>query len=349
MLKNYLIQTNNKNSNEINVNNSVLQFIKSKKNTENKLTQLRSISSRNSLIEFINEDLSKSKTISFFSLFNKKSLINSFECDNDSILGAGEYSFLIYSGQYLILYNIDRQLHKILWNTNINDTIKQIRWSSYYRSYLIMTARLFSLFTLFSYELIPIRKTFQSNEYLQLFTCSQTDLWLVCILSRTRKQQLVYYNLLNWEQNNLPTTIFSFEQLNLYQTDNICAIENDQNGEYLALLIAEKNEYLTFDNQRRRRLILITIYNMSPIKIISFNNSDDLYWTLTSVINRQTSKSGWLLTKSFNNEITFINNKYDDKLFCYSYYQEIRHLAITTNRRYLIIRTVNSLDIYQID
>ncbi|CAF4217367.1 unnamed protein product, partial [Rotaria sordida] len=174
MLKNHLIKNDNKNSKEINFNSSVLQFIKSN-NIEKTFFQINKIKTFNSN--------------SFLNLLNEKSLINSFECENDLALGAGEYSFLIYGGQYLTLYNIDGQLKKISWNTNLYDSIKQIRWSSYHRSYLIMTARLFTLLTLFSYELIPIKKTFQSNEQLQLFTCYQTDLWLVYLLNLTKKQK----------------------------------------------------------------------------------------------------------------------------------------------------------------
>ncbi|CAF1377190.1 unnamed protein product [Rotaria sp. Silwood1] len=304
----------------------------------------------NSFIGHTIRDISKSLNSSFFTLLNEKALINSFDCENDSTLGAGEYSFLIYGGQYLTLYNIDGQLQKISWNTNTYDSIKQIRWSSYHRSYLIMTSRLFTLLTLFSYELIPIKKIFQSNEQLQLFTCYQTDLWLVCLLSLTKKQRLVYYKLSEWERNNSRTEKnFSLDQLGLYTTDTICAIENDPTGECLGLLIAERNQNLTVGIQRRRRLILIEIYNMLPLRIIYFSGADDLYWALTSVINRQISKTGWLLSKYFNNELTFIDNKCNNKLTCIEYKKELRNLAITIDRHYLIIRTINSLDIYQID
>ncbi|CAF2740240.1 unnamed protein product [Rotaria sp. Silwood2] len=304
----------------------------------------------NNFIGHTIRDISKSINNSFFNLLNEKSLINSFECENDSTLGAGEYSFLIYGGQYLTLYNIDGQLKKISWNTNTHDSIKQIRWSSYHRSYLIMTSRLFILLTLFSYELIPIKEIFQSNEQLQLFTCYQTDLWLVYLLSLTKKQRFVYYNLSEWERNNSTTEkCFSLDQLGLYRTDTICAIENDQNGECLGLLIAERNQNLTVGIQRRRRLIIISIYNMLPLRIVYFSGADDLYWTLTSVINRQISKTGWLLSKYFNNELTFIDNKCTNKLTCIEYKKELRNLAITIDRHYLILRTINSLDIYQID
>lgn len=271
---------------------------------------------------------------SFFDLFNEKNLINSFSCENDSVLGAGEYSFLIYGGQYLSLYNIDGLIHRISWNTNLNDSIKQIRWSSYHRSYLIMTARLFSLFTLYSYELIPLKYSFHFNEQFQLFTCYQTDLWLVYLLN---KQILVYYDLINWERNEK----FSLDQLGLYKTDYICAIENDQNGEYLGLLIAERNQNLTVGIQRRRRLILISISSMSPIRVIYFSGADDLYWTLTSVRNHR----GWLLSKWFDNELTFVNNK----LTSIKYKKPLRNVAMTIDGHYLILRTIDSLDIYQID
>ena len=303
----------------------------------------------NSLIRYTIDDVSKSLSAPFFNLLNDKSLINSFECENDSTLGAGEYSFLIYGGQYLTLYNIDGQLRRILWDTNNYDSIKQIRWSSYHRSYLIMTAQLFSLFTLFSYESLPIKKSFKTNQQLQLFTCHQTDLWLVYLLNKTKKQILVHYNLSEWEQNNSQMKNFNLDKLGLYKTDTICAIENDQNGECLALLIAERNQNLTVGVQRRRRLILIAMYNMSPMRVIYFSGADDLYWTLTSVINQQTSTSGWLLSKWFDNELTLIDNKFNDKSTCMKYKKEVRNLAITTDGHYLIVRTVDSLDIYQID
>jgi hypothetical protein len=276
---------------------------------------------------------------SFFNLLNEKSFINSFSCENDSTLGAGEYSFLIYGGQYLTLYNINGPLYRIPWNTNIHDSIKQIRWSSYYRSYLIMTSQLFSFLTLYSYELIPIKESFQINEQFQLFTCYHIDLWLVYLL--INKQILVHYNLSNWKRNQN----FSLDKLGLYRTDYICAIENDQNGEYLGLLIAERNQNLTVGIQRRRRLILISIYSMFPIRVIYFSGADDLYWTLTSVMNRQISKNGWLLSKWFDDELTFVDNK----LTCIKYKKPLRNLAITINGHYLILRTIDSLDIYQID
>jgi len=276
---------------------------------------------------------------SFFNLLNEKSFINSFSCENDSTLGAGEYSFLIYGGQYLTLYNINGPLYRIPWNTNIHDSIKQIRWSSYHRSYLIMTSQLFSFLTLYSYELIPIKESFQINEQFQLFTCYYIDLWLVYLL--INKQLLVHYNLSNWKRNQN----FSLDKLGLYRTDYICAIENDQNGEYLGLLIAERNQNLTVGIQRRRRLILISIYSMFPIRVIYFSGADDLYWTLTSVMNRQISKNGWLLSKWFDNELTFVDNK----LTCIKYKKPLRNLAITINGHYLILRTIDSLDIYQID
>jgi hypothetical protein len=62
-------------------------------------------------------------------------------------------------------------------------------------------------------------------------------------------------------------------------------------------------------------------------------------------MNRQLSKTGWLLSKWFDNELTFIDNK----LTCIEYKKAIRNLAITINGHYLILRTIDSLDIYQID
>ncbi len=298
-----------------------------------------------SLLHFIKSNNRSRTTNSFFDFLNEKNLINSFECESDSILGAGEYSFLIYGGQYLTLYNIDGPLHRIPWDTNIYDSIKQIRWSSYHRSYLIMTARLFSLFNLCSYELFPIKKAFNINEQLQLFTCHQADLWLVCLLNRMKQQILVHYDLSEWERTNSTIKNFSLDKLGLYRTDYICAIENDQNGEYLALLIAERNQNITLGIQRRRRLILISIYTMSPARVIYFSGADDLYWTLTSVNNRPTSTNGWLLTKWFDNELTFV----DHQLTSLEYKKPLRHVAITIDGHYLILRTIDSLDIYQID
>lgn len=271
-------------------------------------------------------------------LINERNLINSFPCENDSILGAGEYSFLIYSGQELILYNIDGPIHRISWNTNQYDSIKQIRWSSYYRSYLIMTAQLFTLLNIYSYELIPIK---QSNEYFQLFTCHQMDLWIV-YLTKTRQQILVYYDLIHW--NEIKRNI-SLDKLGLYKTDYICSIETNQTGEYLGLLIAERNQNLTVGIQRRRRLILVSIYSLSIIRMIYFSGADDLYWTLTSIVNRRLSKSGWLLSKYFDNELTYV----DTQLKSIKYKKSLRNIAITIDGHYLILRTIDSLDIYQID
>jgi hypothetical protein len=269
-------------------------------------------------------------------------LINSFPCESDSTLGAGEYSFLIYGGQYLTLYNIDGPLCRVPWNTNIYDSIKQIRWSTYHRSYLIMTARVFSIFVLYSYELFSIKKTFPINEQLQLFTCHQADLWLVCLLIKSKKQILVHYDLSDWERTTSAKKMISLDKLGLYRTDQICAIENDQSGEILALLIAERNQNLTVGMQRRRRLILTSIYTMSPIRVIYFSGANDLYWTLTPVRNQQT---GWLLSKWFDNELTFV----DHQLTCIEYKKSLRNLAITIDGHYLILRTIDSLDIYQIN
>jgi hypothetical protein len=331
-------------------NSTVLHLIKSNNFQTNQIfSPTPKTFNSNSLIRYPIKDVSNSLNISFFNLLNEKSLINSFECESDSTLGAGEYSFLIYGGQYLTLYNIDGQLRRIPWDTIMYDSIKQIRWSSYHRSYLIMTARLFSIFTLNSYEILSINKSFKTNEQLQLFTCHQTDLWLVCLLNRTKKQRLVHYDLSEWERNNSEMTMFDLDKLGLYKSDTICAIENNQNGECLALLIAERNQNLTVGIQRRRRLILISTYNMSPMRVVYFSGADDLYWTLTSVMNRQTSKSGWLLSKWFDNELTFVDNKCNYKLTCMEYKKELRNVAITIDGHYLILRTINSLDIYQID
>ncbi len=297
-----------------------------------------------SLLQFIKSNNRSRIKNSFFDLLDDQFLINSFPCESDSTLGAGEYSFLIYGGQYLTLYNIDGPLYRIPWNTNIYDSIKQIRWSTYHRSYLIMTARVFSLFVLYSYELFPIKRTVPINEQLQLFACHQADLWLVCLLTNTKKQILVHYDLSDWERNTSEKKIFSLDKLGLYRTDQICAIENNQYGEILALLIAERNQNLTVGIQRRRRLILISIYTMSLIRVIYFSGADDLYWTLTPVRNQRSSKTGWLLNKWFDNELTFV----DDQLTSIEYRKALRNLAITIDGHYLILRTIDSLDIYQL-
>ncbi|CAF3540259.1 unnamed protein product [Adineta steineri] len=308
---------------------------------KNNSSVLHFIKSNNVANTYSNSLMTGNISKSFFNLLNDKSLINSFECENDTPLGAGEYSFLVYGGQYLTLYNIDGQLYRIPWNTNIHDSIKQIRWSTYHRSYLIMTARYFSLFNFSTYELLQIKKTFKSHEQLQFFTCHQIDLWLVCLLTLNKKQILVHYDLSEWEYRKS----ISLDRLGLYRTDAICAIENNQNGQCLALLIAERNQNIIVGIQRRRRLILISTYTMSPIRVIYFSGADDLYWTITSVRNRQTSKNGWLLSKYFDNELTFIDNQCN----YIKYKKELRNLAITIDGHYLILRTINSLDIYQID
>ncbi|CAF0985241.1 unnamed protein product [Adineta ricciae] len=291
----------------------------------------------------------KSSTItnnaSFFNSLHERFLINSFNCENDSPLAAGEYSFLVYGGQYLTLYNLDGQLHRLSWYTNIYDSIKQIRWSSYYRSYLIMTARYFTLFSLASYKLFPINLSLKSSEHLQLFTCHQTDLWLVCLVASTKQQILVQYDLSEWERNEFSMTNISLDELDLHRTDSICAIETDRSGECLALLIAERNQNLTVGMQRRRRLILVSTYYMSPVRVIYFSDADDLYWSMASVINRQNGQYGWLLSKWQDKELAFVN----EKCFCKSYPKELCNLAVTIDGHYLILRTINSLDIYEID
>ncbi|CAF1588673.1 unnamed protein product [Rotaria magnacalcarata] len=341
MFKNVII----KNSKEDPLNSSVLQFIKSEKlfyPTDKIPPQIKNRFNSNFFI-------GDTTNVSLFNVLNEESLINSFECDNDATLGAGEYSFLIFGGQYLTVYNIDGQLQKIPWNTNQYDSIKQIRWSPYYHSYLIMTSRLFCLLNLFSFELVSIKNSFPSNEQLQLFSSHETDLWLVCLLSLSKQQRFFHYNLTEWERTHSIRKNYSLDQLGLHRTDTICAIENDQKGECLGLLVAERNQNLTVGIQRRRRLILIAISNMLPLRIIYFSGADDLYWTLTSVMNRKISTTGWLLSKYFNKELTFIDNKCNNKLTCIEYKNELRNLAITANGHYLILRTINSLDIYQID
>lgn len=281
----------------------------------------------------------------FFDLLNTKSLINSFPCESDSPLAAGEYSVLIYGGQHLTLYNIDGELCRIPWDTNRSDSIKQIRWSSYHRSYLIMTARLFLRLELHSYELLHIKRTFPMHEQLQIFACHQLDLWLVCLLTRNQRQILVHYDLVNWERNPSERKHFSLDRLGLYRTDRICAMETDRNGQILALLIAERNQNITVGIQRRRRLILITIDSMSPIQTIYFSGADDLYWTLASITHPTSSRSGWLLSKWFEQEVTFVDHQ---RLISIEYGKVLRNIAMTIDGHYLVLRTIDSLDIYQI-
>ena len=306
--------------NPLRINPSLLQFMKSSRKPSSQVTH------------------------SFFDSLEQRLLINSFPCESDSTLAAGEYSFLIYGGQYLTLYNIDGPLCRVPWDTQVHDSIKQIRWSTYHRSYLIMTARGFSIFVLYSYELFPMKKSFPIHEQMQFCTCHQADLWLVCLLSNIQRQTLVHYDLADWERSTSAKRSFSLEKLALHRTDQICALENDQQGEILALLIAERNQNLTVGIQRRRRLILISIYTMSPRRVIYFSGADDLYGTLTPVANPRTSKTGWLLSKWFDQELTLI----DDQLTSIDYEKALRNLAITIDGHYLILRTIDSLDIYQL-
>jgi hypothetical protein len=56
-------------------------------------------------------------------------------------------------------------------------------------------------------------------------------------------------------------------------------------------------------------------------------------------------QTGWLLSKWFDNELTFV----DHQLTCIEYKKSLRNLAITIDGHYLILRTIDSLDIYQIN
>jgi hypothetical protein len=125
-----------KNSTKININSAALHFIASN-NSENTFLKQQIVkrSLHTSTILNLGSLIGDKLNTPFLNLLNERSLINTFECENDSTLAAGEYSFLIYGGQYLTLFNIDGQLHKTSWNTNIHDSIKQIRWSSYHRSH----------------------------------------------------------------------------------------------------------------------------------------------------------------------------------------------------------------------
>jgi hypothetical protein len=283
----------------------------------------------------------------FLKLLNKSALIQSFDCDNDSILGAGEYSFLIYTSQSLILFNVDGPLYRTSWDTRKYDSIKQIRWSSYHRAYLIMTAQTFSLFTLFNYELLLLK---QIEQPLHFFTCYQTDLWLVCSSDSTSKRQsLRHYDLCEWIRDESRGMSYALDRLGLHATDTICALEHHPNGEYLALLVAERNQNVTMGVQRRRRLLLLTSSNLSAIRTVYFSGADDLYWTLTYVRNQRTRQSGWLLGKWFDPRLIFVDDRSNAKVNCLDYEKELRNLAATIDGHYLILRTVNSLDVYQID
>ena len=298
--------------------------------------QSKEIRINSSLLQF-----TKLENSSLVDLLNARSLIHSFSCESDSTLAAGEYSFLVYGGQHLTLYNIDGPLCQIPWDTHRLDSIKQMRWSSYHRAYLIMTARLFYRFELHSVELFEIKRTFPNYEQLQLFACHQTDLWLVCLLTRNQRQILLHYDLSNWERKMSETKHFSLDRLGLYRTDRLCAIENNRHGTILALLIAERNQNITVGIQRRRRLILIAIDTMSPRHVIYFSGADDLYWTLTFV----PWKSGWLLSKWFENEITLVDHQ---QISSIEYKKALRNVAMTMDGHYLILRTIDSLDVYQI-
>ena len=280
-------------------------------------------------------------------LLNESALINSFDCDNDSILGAGEYSFLIYTSQSLILYNVDGPLHRIAWDTRLYDSIKQIRWSSYHRAYLIITARAFSVFTLLNYQLFLLK---QVDQPLHFFTCYQTDLWLVCLSSAsTKRQSLRHYDLCEWLRDETRETSYSLDRLGLHETDTVCALEHHPDGDYLALLVAERNQNVTVGVQRRRRLVLLSTSTLAPIRTVYFGGADDRYWTLTYVRNRRTRQSGWLLGKWFDPQVTLVDDRSNEKVNCMDYGKEVRNLATTMDGHYLILRTVNSLDVYQID
>ena len=271
-------------------------------------------------------------------LINENHRINSFECDNDSIIAASDHSFLVYNSQHLILYNIDGIIDKFPWNTNVNDSIKQIHYSSYHRAYLIMTARLISQFRLSTnYDILPLKTIEKTNEYFQLLTCHENDLWIVYLMNSKVKQILIHYEFHQWKRKYI-----SLDKLSLYPTDRICAIDVDRQGKSLGLLIAERNQNLTVGIQRRRRLLIVSTRTHSPIREIYFSGADDLYWSLTFI---SYPKTGWLLTKCFDNELSYLHN---NKLDTIQYKQSIRNLVITYDQHYLIIRTINSLDIYKI-
>ena len=276
---------------------------------------------------------------SFLARLNEASSISSFACENDSALAVSDHSFLIYGGQTLTLFNIDGPLRQIAWSTQRYDSIKQIRWSSYHRAYLIMTARIFYLLTLPSYEIIPLQLF---RERLHLFTCDRTDLWLVSV---SQEQELVHYDLPDWLQKGRP----SLDQLGLHRSDTICAIEVDVHGETLVLLVAERNQNLSVGVQRRRRLILVTLPSMSASRIVYFSGADDLYWTLTSITSSTSSTNGWLLGKWFDRQLTFVDDQCPSRVTCMNYRTELRNLAMTTNGHYLALRTVTSLDIFSMN
>ena len=196
-----------------------------------------------------------------------------------------------------------------------------------------MTARMFYLFTQSSYEIVPLQ-LFQ--ERLQLFACYETDLWLLTV---SPEKQLIHYDLSDW----LQTDTISLDQLGVHRSDTICAMEVDAHSKSLAFLVAERNQNLTVGVQRRRRLILVSLPSMSPIRIVYFSGADDLYWTLTHSIN------GWLLGKWFDRQLTFLDDQAQSSVICMDYRTELRNLAMTTSGHYLALRTVTSLDIFSMN
>ena len=139
---------------------------------------------------------------------------------------------------------------------------------------------------------------------------------------------------------------FPIDQLGLHRTDTIVAIENHPNGSILGLLIAERNRtFLSMGIQRRRRLILTSTNDLLPIRTIYFHDDDDLLWTMTYIPN---GMRGWLLTKWFDRQMTFVDDQTYSIFNHRDYPKEIRNLAMTIDGNYLVIRTVDSLDIYQI-
>jgi hypothetical protein len=333
-------------SNEIDISSINLQLSSSKycsSTLNSSVSPLINSLPLHSSVDHVHDDRCQCVIRPFLKHVNEHRLINSFACSNDSTLGAGEYSFLLYSSQSLILFNVDGQLHRTSWNTQIYDTIKSIRWSSYYHAYLMMTAQTFYLLTMFTYELSRMNIT---DEPLQLFTCHHTDLWLICLSNATQRQNFRRYELSTCQRD---VEVYQLNRLSLEDTDTICALECHPTGEYLSILVAERDQRSTVDIQRRRRLILLTSFDLQPVRTVYFTNGNDIYWTMTYVNNQRNQQTGWLLGKWFDRQLTFVDDHCYSKVTCIQYHKELRNHSMTIDEHYLALRTVNSLDIYRID
>lgn len=271
--------------------------------------------------------------------------IRSFKCENNITLGVSDCYCLIYSDQSLILYNIDGPVCHVSWQRDRFDCIQQIRWSSYFRSFLIMTAENFFLFTLSNPQLYELKIQTLNMQY---FACDWIDLWLISRSIHTKQQYFYHRNLSNWKQNYQPNH-YSLSQFGLHQADLICAIECDLRGAFLALLIAEGNSIPTGNVSRARRLVIVDRLNLTSIHTIYFQKPNSLYWIISSFIPWNHSQQGWLIAQSFDRQLTYLDHQNPSETISLNYHDEIRNIAVSTNGQYLFIRTSNSIDIYPID